>query len=306
VIHKVKVGGDALKQIHIPGLINIFEVSDPKEIKAVANDPIIDRNFEIRTCPLNWFLLKRSLSALSYRGHRFPTMCPRQSVSRTRAQEALWRKLNDQTEEMKGGPISLTPLADWIRGIGPNVEVGILAQQLLGRLFREDFTATQESWRAALVLVAAPRSSNLPKLCWWLVTGKVRHAKYALAEMVDGDLSAVNAIGIAVHNLVRSLYLMRSLYSDSGTGEAVSAKVAASQCLRAPVSVYRQSTTQGALMGFSFPKHSLFVLNIGAASQLPDGEPLVFMEDSWSRCPASTWIPAMLEGVWRRASMPLQ
>jgi hypothetical protein len=54
-------------------------------------------------------------------------------------------------------------------------------------------------------------------------------------------------------------------------------------------------------MGYTFPKHSLFVLNIGVASELGGGRPLVFMEKSWSGCPASTWVPAMLEGVWRRS-----
>ena len=58
-------------------------------------------------------------------------------------------------------------------------------------------------------------------------------------------------------------------------------------------------------MGNTFPKNSLFVLNIGTASgeasQLSGGRSLVFMEESWSACPASTWVPAMLEGVWRRS-----
>jgi hypothetical protein len=171
----------------------------------------------------------------------------------------------------------------------------------LGRLFRSDFIATEESWAAALVLVTAPRSSNLLKLCWWFVTGNVRRAKRLLAGMVGDDLSAVNAIGIAVHNLVKSLHHMRSLYADASSRKALSAEAAAGECLRAPVSVYRQSTDRGTLMGDGFPKNSLFVLNIGTASQLSGGGPLVFMEESWSACPASTWVPATLEGVWRRS-----
>jgi hypothetical protein len=83
-----------LKQRHIPGIANIFEVNDPEEIKALANDPVIDRYFETRTCPVNWFLLKRALSVLSFKGRRFPTMGPRQCRSRARAQAELWRRLN--------------------------------------------------------------------------------------------------------------------------------------------------------------------------------------------------------------------
>lgn len=293
-----------MKQRHIPGLVNIFEVNDPEEIKALANDPVIDRHFETHTCPVNWFLLRRSLSVLSFKGGRFPTMKPRRCPSRARAQDELWHRLNDAAAEMKTGPIALASLAEWVRGTGPDAEVGILTQQLLGRLFQTDFIATEESWAAALVLVQAPRSSNLPKILWWFVAGNVRRAKRILGEMAGGDLSAVNAIGIAVHNLVKSLYHMRTLYSDIASKSTLSGEAAASQCLRAPVSVYRQSTERGTILGNSFPKHSLFVLNIGAASQRSDGGSLIFMEGSWSRCPASTWIPAMLEGVWKRALLP--
>jgi hypothetical protein len=295
------LGGFNLKHTRIPGVVNIFEVNDPQEIKSLAKNPVIDRQFETRTCPINWLLLKRSLSVLSFRGRRFPTMEPRDCATRARAQQGLWSRLNDETDDIKAGPVVLEPLAEWVRGVGSDAEAGIRTQQLLGRLFRSDFNATEESWAAARVLVAAPRSSNLLKLGWWFVTGKVRRAKRLLAGMVGDDLSAVNAIGIAVHNLVKSLRHMRSLYAAANSRNVLSAEAAAGQCLRAPVSLYRQSTDRGTLMGDRFPKNSLFVLNIGTASQLSGGRSLVFMEESWSACPASTWVPAMLEGVWRRA-----
>lgn len=63
---------------------------------------------------------------------------------------------------------------------------------------------------------------------------QVRRAKHLLAELVDGDLSAVNAIGIAVHNVVKGLHHMRALYADQGARESLSAEVTAIQCLRAP------------------------------------------------------------------------
>jgi hypothetical protein len=34
-------------------------------------------------------------------------------------------------------------------------------------------------------------------------------------------------------------------------------------------------------------QHSLFILNIGVEKRLDGGQPLVFMEESWSGCPAS-------------------
>lgn len=286
----------------IPGLINIFEVSDPEEIKALSNDPVIDRNFNLRTCPFNWFLLKRSLLVLSFNGRPFPTMSPRGCSSRARRQEELSSLLDLQIHAIKQGTHSLDHLVDWIKGVRPSEEVGILTQQLLGGVFCADFVATEKSWEAALILVAAPRSSNFPKMFWWFVTGKIRRAKRLLAGMVSDDLSAVNAIGIAVHNIVKGLHQMRSLYLDKDCRERLSPEVAAAECLRAPVSVYRQSTQSGSISGQPFEKNSLFVMNIGTASQLDGGKSLVFMQESWSGCPASAWVPALFEGLWRRTN----
>ena len=291
-----------MKRYHIPRVLDVYEVSDPKEIETVNNDPRIDRQFDSRTCPLNWLLVKRSLSVLSYAGNRFPTMSRRDSPARQSAQQALWNRLNLKAAEIRSGPKELEPLAHWVRGYGADESLGPRAQQILGRLFSETFVATPESWAAATTLVKAPRSSNVPKLIWWSLNGKVRQAKRQLASMVNCDLSAVNAIGIAVHNLVSSLRQMRSLYSDSSLRLTMSPVDASNRCLVAPASVYRQATVAGELKGNRFSKSSLFILNIGDAAKVEGARHLVFMKDSWSSCPAERWVPAMLEGAWLRAN----
>jgi hypothetical protein len=291
-----------LKRRRIPRLVDLFEVSDPAEIKAIASDIRIDRKFEAGTCPVNWLLLKRSLKVLSFNGRRFPTMMPRDSAQRQAQQQALWNDLTEKASAVVKGPDELEPLANWVRGVGSDEQVGLLAQGLLGRLFSPNFMATPQSWTAAKILVAAPRSKNLPKVLWWFISGKIGRAKRILARMVDDDLSAVNAIGIAVHNLVKSLRHMRLLYADAGQSPSLSSAAAAEQCLFAPVSVYRQATAAGQLGDCPYPRDALFVLAIGQASQSPEGRSLVFMDDSWSRCPANLWVPAMLQGVWKRAT----
>jgi hypothetical protein len=290
-----------LKRHHIPGVLDVIEVSDPQEIEAINADPRFDRKFDSRTCPFNWLLLKRSLSVLSYAGNRFPTMKSRESVSRKSAQQALWNRLSLKVPQVRLGPEELEPLSDWVRGHGTEESLGLRAQQLLGRLFSETFVATPESWDAAVTLVRAPRSSNLFKLIWWKLSGKIRRAKRQLAGMVNNDLSAVNAIGIAVHNLVKSLRRMRQIYSDEKLRMTLSPPDAVDRCLTAPVSVYRQATVAGELKGHQFSNGSIFILNIGEAAKMEGARRLVFMRDSWSSCPAEQWIPAMLEGVWLRA-----
>src|ERR1700691_2489757 len=44
------------------------------------------------------------------------------------------------------------------------------------------------------------------------------------------------------------------------------------------------------------------MFEIAKASQREGGRPLVFMDGTWSRCPAADWVPAMMEGLWLRAT----
>jgi hypothetical protein len=290
-----------MRRTRIPGVVDRIEVNDPQEISNVLQDPRADREFNTPTALINWLVLKRALSALSFGGSRFPTMVPRSSTVDASSRDGLWELLSARARSISEGPVELEPLARWIRSSNSDAEPGILAQQLLGSLFSDRFVASEESWNAAKILVAAPRMSNIAELIWWAVSGKVRRAKRLLAEMVDGNLSAVNAIGIAVHNVVKGLHHMRVLYSDVGMRSTLTADEAAGRCLFAPVSVFRQATAAGNVNGCPFSRNTLFVLNIGEASRLEEGRRLVFLDDAWSRCPAAEWVPAMLAGAWRRA-----
>ena len=42
------------------------------------------------------------------------------------------------------------------------------------------------------------------------------------------------------------------------------------------------------------------ILGLGSASKGAGNRDLVFLSQSWSRCPAEKWVPALLEGVWTR------
>ncbi len=291
-----------IEKFHIPGIVDLYRIDEPEEIRGLTRNPLIDRQFSLRTCPFNWLLLKRSLAVLSVAGRRFPTMIRRDSEERQIHQRELAQSLGARAAAIRLGPEDLEPLAHWVRGEGAESQVGILAQQLLGRLFSPTFVATPESWAAAQVLVQAPRSPKILKVLWWFATGKVRRSQRLLAGMVDADLSAVNAIGIAVHNVVKGLRRMRCLYADPAARASLTPEAAMSKCLFAPVSLYRQATDAGQLGGCSFPRHALFVLEIGKASLREEGRPLVFMGGTWSRCPAADWVPAMLEGLWLRAA----
>jgi len=290
-----------LRRWRVPGFVDRIEVDDPKEISEIVENPLIDREFFTPTSLINWFLLKRALIALSFGGKRFPTQTPRASSEDAQEREALWKDLQAKIPSIRQGPSELEALSQWVSNTDSDAVAGILVQQLLGSLFSEHFVATPESWHAAQVLVKAPRLSNLPKLMWWTLSGKVDRAKRLLAAMVGGSLSGVNAIGIAVHNVVKGLERMRELFADEKARSSLSAQEAANKCVMAPISVYRQATAAGTVQGCPFSRGSLFVLNIGSASRHFGDRRIAFLEDSWSRCPAAEWVPAMFEGVWKRA-----
>jgi hypothetical protein len=291
-----------LKRTRIPGLIDLINVDDAKEIVELNHDARIDRKFLPGPPLLNWLILTRSLRVLSFVGRRFPTMVSRDSTQRAACQTTLRDELTAKAESVREGREELEQLASWVRGQNPNAQVGLFVQQLVGQLFSPTFVATQESWRAARILVTAPRSKNWLQMFWWLATGKVRRAKRLLSSMVNGDLSAVNGIGIASHNIVNSLVQMRHLYADPAARSSLSAEGAVNRCLTPPVSLFRQATAAGELRGCPFSKYSLFVLAVGKASKSEFSRSLVFMDGSWSACPAAQWVPALLEGVWKRAS----
>jgi len=291
-----------LKRTRIPGFIDVIQVDDPQEIIELNHDARIDRSFNLRWPILNWLIVRRALNVLSFAGNRFPTMIARDSASRASAQAKLGAALDARAAAVRQGPEELQELAAWLIGSVPETQVGIAVQQVVGRLFSPTFAATQESWDAAKILVTAPRSPNVLRTVWWIVSGKLHRAKRLLAGMVDGNLAAVNGIGIAAHNIVNSLQQMKRLYSDLSTRRALSPEEAVRESLAAPVSLLRQATSHGEISGCPFSRNSLFVLAIGRASKAPGGQSLVFMDESWSGCPASQWVPAMLEGVWKRAT----
>ena len=291
-----------MKRTRIPGFIDVIQVDDPQEIIELNHDARIDRRFNLRWPILNWLIVRRALNVLSFAGNRFPTMIARDSASRASAQAKLGAALDARAAAVRQGPEELQELAAWLIGSVPETQVGIAVQQVVGRLFSPTFAATQESWDAAKILVTAPRSPNVLRTVWWIVSGKLHRAKRLLAGMVDGNLAAVNGIGIAAHNIVNSLQQMKRLYSDLSTRRALSPEEAVRESLAAPVSLLRQATSHGEISGCPFSRNSLFVLAIGRASKAPGGQSLVFMDESWSGCPASQWVPAMLEGVWKRAT----
>ncbi len=156
-------GYKQMKRTRFPKLLDIITVDDPSQIRALSNDPKIDRIFERRPF-LNGLFLNRRLGVLSYQGMRFPHLEPRESTARADRQQKLWELFNSKAAAMAQGPIALEDLAQWIKGEGPTREPGILVQQIVGACYTPNYKATAESWAAALTVSKASRSKNFPQI----------------------------------------------------------------------------------------------------------------------------------------------
>jgi hypothetical protein len=279
-------------------------ITDPEEIRLLSNDPSIDRDFTGPTTIRNQTFLKTMLQIFSVGGNPLPTMLPRTDPARAAAQDALWSKLNLLANDLKSGPQELEPLAAWVRGTGAEDAIGPLVQQCVGRLFVEDFTSTKESWAAACLMLEASSSSDVAKLLWLQISGQLEQAKALLSSMVNADLSAVNGIGVALHHIVDGLHQMRQLAADPAKGAQLAVDAVVDECLFAPGNVMRLVTADAEVGGCPFKKGAFLILSLGSASKGEANRDLVFLSQSWSRCPAENWVPALLEGVWKRASSP--
>ena len=290
-----------MKRIRIPGLVDIVTSEDAAEIESFAQDPKLDRAYSDRSVLTNGRILQRVLGILQIGGKPFPTVSPKCAQGRAEAQDALWNRLNTLAPEYSAGPDELESLAAFVRGEGADDSCGILVQQVVGRLFVPNFQATSASWNAALVLDKALHTLNPALMAWLALTKQVDQAKQLLSEMVGGDLAAVHAIGVALHNIVSGVNLMRQLYSDPAGRTALSPETAGSRCLFAPANVLRQPTAPDNSANGNLDTGTLVILSLQAANANAPDANLAFLRETWSRCPAEQWVPALLEGIWRRA-----
>lgn len=287
---------------HISGLVDVIKVDEPADILKIARDSTFDRAFGPNKPFLNSLLIGRILRVLSYQGQRFPTMSAKKANGRERQQDDLWRKLNAAAPEIRAAPDFLEPLADWTRNASSDVAVGPLLQQVIGRVFNPDFQGDAHTWGAAQVIAGSLMPGNTWRNLRWRFSGKVTQAKALLASKLNGDLAGVHGVSVAIHNIVKGMHQMRTLYLDSAHRNTLTPEMVGHLCLYAPGLVLRQATVQGELGGCPYSSGTLFLLELEKARQASGDKSMVFLGETWSRCPAEQWVPALLEGVWRRAT----
>ncbi|WP_413988910.1 hypothetical protein ACMDCR_23295 [Labrys okinawensis] len=289
------------RHIRIPLLADITLVDDHKTIAVDEDDPRLDRNYE-KLGPLgNRILAARLMRVFVIKGVHFPTMRGRRDAERQASQAALSERLGNAAAPTEKLIEAIEPLVTYVRGDAPEDTVGPVLQTLIGRLFKPDFASSPRLWLAATRFDDAARSQNPLRWLWSALAGTLNADRKVLAESVGGDPVAVHGIAIAIHNIVKSLALMRTAYADPVRRSTLGDKTAAMACLVAPDSVLRQAKSVAEIHGASLKPGSLVVYQLGTAARRAFDPKVAFQSNSWSFCPAADFVFKLLALIWAQA-----
>jgi hypothetical protein len=290
-----------VRTIRVPFLADLLIAEEADAIRALAAEARLDRGAPVRAPLLNRIIAHRVADVLQVEGRPLPSVAPRDTPGRAAARDALETRLDARRIDQE----HLDAVAAHVVGRGDR-PLGPLVQEVIGRLFVAEFRATDETWQAARLLDQAARTLNPIRRLIWAFTGRVNDARRLLARAVVGDPATLHAVAIAVHNLIVSFERMRALAAGPGGLARHTPAEAASICLAAPPRVLRYATAPGANAHATFRAGTLVLIGLEAARARTLAHDVAFLTETWSRCPAHAWVPALLEAVWQRAAETAQ
>jgi hypothetical protein len=228
------------RRIRFPFLIDVTLVDGPAEIRALADEGRLDRDFQARGPLLNRLITWRIRRWFRVRGAPLPALAPRGDQQRAERQ----RSLHAELRPVAGVPLwtdgQLGRLADYVQGRADRKSVGIAVQEIVGRRFDPAYLADEASWQAATT-IDAYRDASLRTLLrdlWWVVSGRLARAHALLAQRAGEDRHALHGTAIGVHGIVAALDRMQALYTMTAPG-SIDATTAVARSLRGPSRVPR-------------------------------------------------------------------
>jgi hypothetical protein len=198
------------QRIRVPGLVDLVLVADPSEIRALNEEPRLDRRFLPRGPLVNRLIAGRIRRWFQIKGQPLPSLAARGDPVRAERQRELAIALDPASGRALWSEQQLDKLASFVRGVGTHDGAAITVQEIAGRLFDPLYAADPESWRAA-TLIDRFREGFSPVQVIWQITGRLRRARALLVERADQNRWAMHATAIGVHGIVASLERMRQL-----------------------------------------------------------------------------------------------
>jgi hypothetical protein len=287
--------------IYIPGLLRLVVLKKPAEIVAANAAAGVDRLLTGRGGFFNRLIISKLEPFRTAGGQPWPAFCPRSDPIRAKRQDELEQRLSHVEPNLARISGEIAELAGFVRGGSTTRPVGLVVQQAVGRLFFDDYRATNDSYGAA-VLLSDWLAAGPVKTLRLRLSGRLQPAIETITGQARGDLACAHATGLAFHNIVESMTLMRRLAGSGGTLGRLSPAEATARTLRGPGRVLRE--VQGAAvqaLGIRLRERSLVILALEDARKNGAGADLFFFSGEWNRCPAHALVPAMLAEVWRAA-----
>lgn len=279
-----------MRAVRIPGLIDLVSVAQPELVRSLAANPDLDRKAE--GGPLVSRLVRRQLAAtLNSPGGPLPSALPRDSAERIDMRKALDGLLNDPDLDTRLSPAVADCAAYVASGKGRAEQV---AQTLFGQVFVPDFKADDRTWQAAAVIGRRLGNPSLRGILDGL-TGRLERAQDTLSEAMKGDRNGVHAIGVAVHNMVKSLEEMRELEKSVPTDQALALT------LSVPDRVARHGVSKSQTLASDIRPGTLVILQTAEARMRSLDPRDGFLSASWSGCPAHAFVPRLLRRIWTEA-----
>jgi hypothetical protein len=289
------------RRIRVPGIVDVVLVSTPEEIRALDDQPAIDRDFIARGPLVNRLITGRIRRWFQIMGQLLPSLLPRGDPVRAARQQQLAASLDPAQGEPWWADEQIDSLAAYVRGGGSDERTAIVVQQIVGRLFDPLYRADRASWKAAK-MIDRFRDGFSPIQILWQITGQLRRARDLLVTRAKDDRWCMHGTAIGVHGIVQALAQMRRLRAH-WTASSLTDDAVLWRCLAPPTQVPR---TAEAPVDTQFVANPLSVGTVvllqlaTAGPQAPDAE-MVFMRGHWNACPARAFVTAFLLAVWRRS-----
>jgi hypothetical protein len=284
--------------IRIPGLLNLVVVKKPAEILAVNAAAGVDRPLSGRGGLVNRSIGNKLKPFQAPTGEVWPAFCSRLDPQRIAHQNEVAAKLSDVPAQLRRVSGEIGELAAYVRGKETARPVGMVVQQAVGKLFFEDYRASPESHDAAQTLSAWLKAGPLKTLVLRL-SGKMQAAVDAVLTHARGNTACAHGTGIALHNIVESVELMRKLAGSRL--RQLSPEEAAAQTLRAPPRAVREARDSVRVGNVRARERSIILLSVESARQHGSDPGIAFFAGQWNQCPAHAFVPALLAEIWKTA-----
>jgi hypothetical protein len=289
------------QRIRVPGVVDLVLVADPSEIRALNEEPRLDRRFLPRGPLVNRLIAGRIRRWFQIKGQPLPSLAPRGDQVRAERQRELASALDPASGRALWSEQQLDRLTSFVRGVGTYDSAAITVQEIVGQQFDPLYAADPESWRAA-TLIDRFRDGFSPVQIIWLITGRLRRARALLVERAKQNRWTMHGTAIGVHGIVAALERMRQLRvlpdATSLDDDAVLGR-----CLAPPKQVPRtvEASLTSPFVAGEMQPGALVMLKLDAAKPSAPGSGTVFMHGHWNGCPAQAFVPALLRSVWHRS-----